>query len=141
MNLTLQNGHRLRDYWPEVGNLFDHIENARQRAMTGWSAPISVWEADDKFHLEMDVPGASQESLDVTVEKGVLSISVERNAPEGEFKFVHNERSFGKLTRSLRLPETLDPETIEAQLTGGVLHLSIAKLPVAQAKKIEVKIT
>ena len=143
MSLTLQNGHRLRNLWPagwpEVGQLVE-LENARQRGFSGWSAPASVWEADDKFHVELDVPGATRESLELTFEKGVLSISVERKAPEADSKFLHNERSFGRVTRSLRLPETLDPETIAAELTGGVLHVTITKLPVAVPKKIEVKV-
>lgn len=144
MSLTLQNGHRLQNLWPsgwpEVGQLVEQFENVRQRGFSGWSALASVWEADDKFHVELDVPGATRESLELTFEKGVLSISVERKAPEGEIKYLHNERNFGRVARSLRLPETLDPETIEAELSGGVLHVTIAKLPVAVPKKIEVKV-
>lgn len=141
MGFTLQNGHRLRQFWPEVGQLVEQFENARQRAFSSWSTPASVWEADGKFHVEMDVPGATQDSLELTFEKGVLTISVERTAPEGEVKYLHNERAFGRVTRTLRLPETLDPETIEAGLAGGVLHVTIAQLPVAQPKKIEVKVS
>lgn len=141
MKLMLQNGHRLRDFWPEVGQLAEQFENVRQRACAGWSSPISIYEAGDKFHVEMDVPGATQESLEVTFEKGELAISVERKAPEGEVNYLHNERNFGRVSRSLRLPETLDPETIRAELNGGVLHLTVDKLPEAQPKKIEVKVS
>jgi HSP20 family protein len=136
MGLTLQNGHRLHRFWPEV---VEQFENARQRAFSSWSTPASVWEADGKLHVEMDVPGASHDSVELTFEKGVLSISVERKAPEGEVKYLHNERTFGRVTRTLRLSETLDPDTIEANLTAGVLHVTIAQRPEAQPKKIEVK--
>jgi HSP20 family protein len=140
MNLMLQNGHRLRGFWPEVSQMVEQFENFRQRACSSWSAPTSIWEADDKFHVEMDVPGVSRENVGLTFEKGVLTISAERKAAEGEISYLHNERAFGQLSRTLRLPETLDPETIQAELNAGVLHVTIDKLPVAQPKKIEVKV-
>lgn len=140
---TLQK-NRLSNLFPgplaEVDTFFDHIfgQNAPRRAFSGWYAPASLWEAEDRLHLELDAPGVSREDVDITFDKGVLSITLERKGAEDR-QYMHNERGHGKVTRSVSLPETVDPESIEAELTDGVLHLSIAKLPTAQPRKIELK--
>ena len=134
--------NRLRQLVPgalaEVDNLFDQFFGPASEWTTNWRAPASLWEADDRLHLEVDAPGVAKDAADVTYDKGVLTVRLERKAPEGR-KFHHNERGFGSLTRTLTLPETVDPDSIEAELTDGVLHVSIAKTPEAQPKKIELR--
>ena len=63
----------------------------------------------------------------------------ERKKPEEERTGWHEERAYGKVTRSLKLPETIDPESIEATVADGVLHVTVAKTPEAQPKRIDVK--
>jgi Hsp20/alpha crystallin family len=58
----------------------------------------------------------------------------------GERTNWHNERGYGKVSRTVTLPETGDPETIEAELNNGVLHVTISKLPQAQPKRIDVRV-
>ena len=82
-----------------------------------------------------------KEDVELTFDKGQLQITLERKAPEGERTNWHNERGYGKVSRSVSLPETVDPNTITAALTNGVLHVTITKLPEAQPKKIEVKVS
>ena len=106
-----------------------------------WRAPASIWEADNTFHIEVDAPGVKKEDVELTFDKGALQITMERKAPEGERTSWHNERGYGKVSRSVSLPETVDPETITAELTNGVLHVTITKLPEAQPKKIDVKVS
>ena len=105
--------------------------------------PASVWEADEKIHLEIDAPGVVAEDVDVTFENGQLSVELERRSPfaegDGEAVFAYNQRAFGKSGYALALPETVDPDSIEADLTNGVLHVTVAKLPEAQPKRIDVR--
>ena len=124
---------------PESDDLFKQFFRAEEVAM--WRAPASIWEADNTFHIEVDAPGVSKEDVELTFEKGTLQITLERKAPEGERTNWHNERGYGKVSRSVSLPETVDPETIEAALNQGVLHVTISKLPQAQPKKIDVKVS
>jgi HSP20 family protein len=124
---------------PEVDTLFNQFFRAEEPAM--WRAPASIWEADNTFHIEVDAPGVAKEDVELTFEKGTLQITLERKAPEGERTHWHNERGYGKVSRSVSLPETVDPETITAELTNGVLHVTITKLPEAQPKKIDVKVS
>lgn len=124
---------------PEFDNLFNHFFRAEEVAT--WRAPASIWEAENMFHIELDAPGVAKEDVELTFDKGVLSVALERKAPQGDRTNWHNERGFGKVSRSVSLPETVDPETITAELQNGVLHVTIAKIPEAQPKRIDVKVT
>ena len=142
MTSTLQR-NRLGDLLPaglpEFDNLFNHFFRAEEVAM--WRAPASIWEADNMFHIEVDAPGVTKENVELTFDKGTLQITLERQAPEGERTNWHNERGYGKVSRTVSLPDTADPETIQAELNNGVLHVTVAKLPQAQPKKIDVKVS
>ena len=123
---------------PEFDNLFNQFFRPEEVAM--WRAPASIWEADNTFHIEVDAPGVMKEDVELTFDKGTLQITLERKSPEGERTNWHNERGYGKVSRTVSLPETVDPETIDATLNHGVLHVTISKLPQAQPKKIDVKV-
>jgi HSP20 family protein len=99
----------------------------------------NLWEEEGKWCVEMELPGVKQDAIDITLEKNVLRIVASRQAPEGERKYWHQERTYGQFERHFTLPETVDPDGIEAVLSDGVLHLTLAKKPEAQPKKIEVK--
>ena len=132
-------GHLLPAGFPEVDNLFNHFFRPEEVAM--WRAPASIWEAESVFHIEVDAPGVKKEDVELTFDKGALQISLERKAPEGERTSWHNERGYGKVSRSVSLPDTVDPNTITAELVNGVLHVTITKLLEAQPKKIDVRVS
>lgn len=128
----------------EVDSLLNHlftgpVTSAVTRA--AWTAPASLWEAGDRLHVELDVPGVAPESVEVTVENGQLVLTVERSVGENPPAYVYNERRFGKVTRSLALPDTVDPESVEAELKNGVLHVSVAKRPETQPRKVEIRVS
>ncbi|MCI0332182.1 MAG: Hsp20/alpha crystallin family protein [Planctomycetes bacterium] len=92
-------GHLLPGGFPELDNLFNHFLRAEEVAM--WRAPASIWEADNTFHIEIDAPGVKKEDVELTFDKGALQITLERKAPEGERTNWHNERGYGKVSRSV----------------------------------------
>jgi HSP20 family protein len=142
MSNTLQKnrfGNALSAGLPEFDNLFNHFFRAEEVAM--WRAPASIWEADNMFHIEIDAPGVKKEDVELTFDKGALQVTLERKAPEGERTSWHNERGYGKVSRSVSLPDTVDQNTIAAELANGVLHVTISKLPEAQPKKIDVRVS
>lgn len=126
----------------DVNQLFDallsSVSNSPAAERT-WFATAALWEEGDCFHVEADMPGVQREDIDVTLEKNVLRVGAERKAPQGERTYWHNERGYGRVERSITLPETVDPESIEAQLKDGVLYLSIRKRPETLPKKIDIK--
>jgi HSP20 family protein len=132
-------GHLKPSGFPEFDNLFSHF--FRPEDVSLWRAPTSIWEAENAFHIEVDAPGVVKDDVDLTFDKGALQITLERKAPSAERTNWHNERGFGKVSRSVALPETVDPESITAELNAGVLHVTIQKVPEAQPKKISVTVS
>lgn len=124
---------------PEFDNLFQHFFRPEEAVL--WRAPASIWEADHAYHIELDAPGVNKEDVELTFDKGTLQVTLERRAPEGERTNWHNERGYGKISRSVSLPDTVDPETLSAELTNGVLHVTVTKRPEAQPKKIDIKVS
>ena len=103
------------------------------------SAPAALWEDESGFHLEVELPGVQRDDVDLTIEKGTLRVAAERKAPEEERKYWHKERAYGKIQRIVSLPEEVDHDSIDAQLSDGVLHVTVAKKPEVQPKHIKVK--
>ena len=101
-------------------------------------APLSMWEDGNRVHIEMDVPGIPFADLDVSLEKGRLTIRGERKTREGTPTRLHDERSFGQFERTVILNEWVDPNSIVATLNDGVLSLTLAKKPESQRQKIAI---
>ena len=127
----------------DLDQWFDHFFGGNPKGSgenaNAWNAPAALWEDEDNYHVELELPGVSTENVDITFEKGALVISAERPAPAEERKYWHHSRRYGKTRVSLQLPDTVDGEKIDAELQQGVLHLTLAKRPEAQPKKISIK--
>jgi HSP20 family protein len=126
----------------EMEHLFGRFMNGASEnggAARGWHAAVAMWDDADKVFLEVELPGVKSSDIDVTVHNGLLRISGERKLPEGERNYWVNDRSYGPFDRAITLPEDVDADSIDAQLTDGVLHIVLSKKPEAQPKKITVK--
>jgi len=138
-------GNRFRELAPgawsgQFDNLIDQfLGPATSRGIQAYYVPASVWEDSGSYHVELDVPGVTRENVELTFDKGTLKISTERSAPEDQRLGLVDERRYGKVTRTVTLPESIDPESIAASLADGVLHVTVSKKPEAQPKKIEIK--
>jgi HSP20 family protein len=90
--------------------------------------------------LRFDVPGIDPDSIEVTVDRGVLSVSVTRSDERSENeKFFVRERTMGTVTRRVRLSENLNAEAVEADYRNGVLQVRIPVVEQAKPRKIEVR--
>jgi HSP20 family protein len=86
------------------------------------------------------VPGIDPSSIDVTVDRGVLSVSVQRQEERSENdKFFVRERTMGTFTRRVRLSENLNSDAVEAGYSNGVLEVRIPVLEQAKPRKVEVR--
>ena len=102
--------------------------------------PLDAVRRDGDVLLRFDVPGIDPESLDVTVDRGVLSVSVKRQEERAENdKFVVRERTMGTFTRRLTLSKNLNADAIEAAYNNGVLEVRIPVLEQAKPRKVEVR--
>ena len=101
--------------------------------------PMDVIRGKDDVQLRFDLPGVDAESIDVTVDRGVLSVSAKRTEKTGDDeKLITRERVTGSFTRRLSLGDTLDTEKIEAAFADGVLTVTLPVLAVAQPRKVEI---
>lgn len=100
---------------------------------------IAMWDDADKLYLDVEVPGVTKDTIDVSVHKGVMRIAGERKAPEGDRNYWVNDRVYGTFERTINLPEDVDADSIDAQLSEGVLHVVVSKRPEAQPRKITVR--
>lgn len=123
----------------DVEQAFDQLVSGASNFVRSFAAPANLWEEDGQWRVEVELPGIKQEHVELTLEKNQLKIVAERPAPE-ERKYHHQERTYGKVERLITLPETADPESIEAELRDGVLSLTFKKKPEAQPRKISVKV-
>ena len=123
----------------DVEQAFDQLVNGANDFVRSFAAPANLWEENGQWCVEVELPGVKQEQIDLTLEKNELKIAAERPAPEAERKYYHQERGYGRVERKITLPETADPESIEAELRDGILHLTFKKKPEAQPRKISVK--
>lgn len=100
---------------------------------------LALWEDNEHVYIEMDVPGTRIEDLDLTMEKGQLWIRGERTFPQHDQKRWYDERSYGSFQRVVSLSDTIDPGSIDATLSDGVLYVTLTKKPEHQPHRIEVK--
>ena len=101
--------------------------------------PMDTVRRDGELVLRFDVPGFDPEKIDITVDRGVLTVSAtrEETKTEGESPIVR-ERLFGSFTRRVRLSDNLDADAIEASNNDGVLEIRIPVREEAKPRKIEV---
>ena len=95
--------------------------------------PIDAYRSGEEFVVHFDLPGVDAQSIDLTVEKNVLTVHAERRRPDAEgVELLVGERPQGTFSRQLFLGETLDTDRIEAQYADGVLTL---RVPIAEKAK------
>jgi HSP20 family protein len=101
--------------------------------------PMDVIRGKDDVQLRFDLPGVDADSIDVTVDRGVLTVSAKRTAETAEDeKLITRERVTGSFTRRLSLGDNLDSDKIEAAFAGGVLTVRLPLLATAQPRKVEI---
>jgi HSP20 family protein len=102
--------------------------------------PIDAFRSGDTFVVELDLPGVSADSIDLTVERNVLSVHAKRERHTAEAaELIVAERPYGSFSRQLFLGDTLDPDRMTASYTDGVLRLEIPVAEQAKPRKVEVQ--
>jgi HSP20 family protein len=113
---------------------------SRQAFGSSRAMPMDAVREENGAVLTFDVPGIDPESIEVTVDRGVLSVSVKRQEERAEDgKFVLRERTTGTFTRRVYLSENLDADAIDASYHNGVLEVRIPVLEQAKPRKIEIR--
>lgn len=120
---------------------YNHLDDDASVATANWSPSVDISEDDSGFTLLADIPGVDPKNIDISMEKGVLTIKGERQSEstqEAE-NYRRVERVSGQFYRRFTLPDSADADKIEAKSEHGVLMVTIPKQEVAVSRRIEVK--
>ena len=131
-----------REMLNEFNRLFDRAgsNDESTSAVAEWAPAVDIEEHADKYVLHADVPGVDPATIEITLEKGVLTLSGSREKPV-EQKDVESrriERITGRFLRRFTLPESVDADAVKASGKYGVLEIVIPKREAAKPRKITV---
>lgn len=110
-----------------------------------WLPAVDLYETESAFVVEADLPGVHQENVDIQFDRGTLTVSGTRAATlpaqqgNGQLRVFSSERLSGSFSRSIRLPEHVDADHIEAVFAHGVLSLRIPKAKGTLPRKISIR--
>jgi HSP20 family protein len=115
---------------------------ASSAATADWIPPADIEEYSDRFVLRLDVPGVDIAAIDITLDKGVLSVSGERARPAEtkDLERTRTERPYGRFHRRFTLPDTVDAANVNAAGRNGIVEITIPKQPKAQPRRIQVAV-
>jgi HSP20 family protein len=106
-----------------------------------WQPSVDIHENEQGYLIALDLPQVRAEDVEITVERGVLTVVGERKRPGEEFGAArHSERRFGRFRRSFQLPKSVDDGRIEARAKDGVLTLTVPKREEVKPRSIQVKV-
>ena len=101
--------------------------------------PMDAYRHDDTFVIHLDLPGIDPDSIDLTVERSVLTVHAERRRPaDDDAERVVGERTYGVFSRQMFLGDTLEVDSLEADYTDGVLTVRIPVAEQAKPRRIEI---
>jgi HSP20 family protein len=128
----------------EMRNVFERLfsdEGDQSNVVTSqWTPRVDIKEEDTRFVILADIPGVDPKDIEITMDKGILSIKGERKADASEpnGKLTRTERSHGAFYRRFALPDSANADGIEAAGKHGVLEVSIPKRAEVAPRRINV---
>jgi HSP20 family protein len=120
--------------------VFDTPSNGSGNVLRRWMPAMDLVESGDHFVLRADLPGMGEDDVNIEFEDGTLTVSGERKAEHEDSNegFHRVERSFGSFSRSLTLPQGIDPEAVTASFDRGVLEIRIPKPEQRKPRRIAI---
>lgn len=129
-----------------LDSLFNNILAGNPNTVynSGNSPRVDVSEDDKSYLLEMELPGRTENDINIELDQNKLSISSKDNNKEKKedsktSKYLLKERRYGNFERNFALPKDVDPEMITANFKNGILSISMAKKAIAAPKKIAIE--
>ena len=128
------------DLFSRFGDFFEREPFFSPAVRNEWLPPVDIRETDEAYEFHMEVPGMKPEDLDVELHNGVLSIrgSREEKSETKEKGVVRTERRTGSFARQFRVPVEVPADSLNAQVTDGVLSIQVPKGHAEGTKKIPI---
>ena len=121
----------------------ERLERLSAHHPDSWTPPIDVYETDDRYVIAAELPGLARDQIELALEDSRLTISgqrIDRTASSGNVIHFHQvERGHGAFARTFEFGSKIDTEAVSADLTGGVLTITLPKAAPPPARKIEVR--
>lgn len=127
----------------EIDRLFENFFDGPAGDYGNFVPATDVIEEDDRFLINVELPGFNRDDVEVTMEQGTLTISGRRAAEreEEDDSFHLRERAFGRFSQSFSLPRSIDASNVEAHYDNGILRVEVPKAAEARSRKIEVDVS
>jgi HSP20 family protein len=132
--------NRLHQSFDQLFNEGWNAPEASSSSSVAWAPRVDIHEEKDRFVVLADVPGVEPKDIDITAEKGVLTIRGERRSEKRDTDtgYERVERVSGAFLRRFTLPEGANTESIKAKQTNGVLEVTIPKAAAVQPRRISI---
>lgn len=102
---------------------------------------VDIWEDEHRVVVEADLPGVSQEGVEISVHRGVLTITgTPRAVDEGKLQPIYREYRPARFVRSFTLADDLDDQAVKAKMTDGVLRIELPRRADSKPRRIEVQV-
>jgi HSP20 family protein len=129
------------DPFRELDRLTQQVFGANGTLARPAVMPMDAWRDGDTFHVDFDLPGINPDSIDLDVERNVVTVKAERPPRTTDAELIAAERPRGVFSRQLILGDNLDTEHIAASYDAGVLTLQIPVAEQAKPRKISITST
>jgi HSP20 family protein len=148
MNLVKWNPFReLEDVSNRLNSLFGKLPARTETgtdmlAVADWMPTVDISETDAGYLIKAEIPEVKKEDVKVNIQDGMLTISGERHQEKEEKnqKFHRIERAYGSFSRSFRMPDDADENTVNAEFKDGMLNVTLPKSKKAESKSVSVSI-
>jgi HSP20 family protein len=127
--------------WPDLRGWHERLERLAGHHAESWAPPIDVFETSDRYVIAAELPGLDREQIELAMEDSRLTIRGRRvEAPAGPDIHYHQiERGHGAFSRTFEFSDKIDAEAVAADLTDGVLTVTLPKIAPPPPRKIEVR--
>ena len=125
----------------EMDRIFDAVNRplGLRSVPRGTFPAVNVYNQGDKTVLFAEMPGIDPDKLELTVLGDTVTLKGERPSESTDSdRYYRRERVLGEFSRTLTLPDAVDPESVEAKYTNGILRVTLSKAEAAKAKKIQI---
>jgi HSP20 family protein len=121
----------------------ERLERLSAHHPDSWTPPIDVYETTDRYVIAAELPGLAREHIELALEDTRLTIRgqrIDRTASSGDVMHFHQvERGHGAFARTFEFGSKIDTDAVSADLTNGVLTVTLPKAAIPPARKIEVR--
>src|SRR3954451_10143653 len=126
----------------ELSRVMNGLFEGNGRQTQAWVPTLDVWETEDAVHYAFDLPGLTQDAIQVESEDGALTVSATRTREQKQEpdRFYRFERRFGTFSRTIGLPQGVSEDEIRASYLNGVLEITVPKPEQPRPKRIEIAV-